>query len=166
MKEKILITIGFVLSFGLGFMVGQIIFVKNQKPAEIVKEVVDRSLDKYSIENLANTEVKSGNIKQTELIKDYPEFNSNKFVMEFSPDLKGKETKKVSGLLNVPKKEGKYPLVIMIRGFVPQDQYFTGNGSYNSSLFFAKNGFITIAPDFLVLLSLLLLKKLKKLWRV
>lgn len=130
-------------------MAGQLIFVRNQKPAEIVKEVVDRSLDKYTIENLSSSEIGSGKLAISELLKDYPEFTSNKFIMEFSPNLDRKNVKKVSGMINQPKGEEKYPLVIMIRGFVPSDQYFIGNGTYNSSLFFARNGFITIAPDFL-----------------
>ncbi|HWA51805.1 MAG TPA: prolyl oligopeptidase family serine peptidase [Patescibacteria group bacterium] len=156
MKVKLLIISGFLLSFGIGFMVGQLILIKTQKPTQIVSQVVDRSLDKYTIDNLSNywnTKTDpSTTLRVTSQLKDFPEFTSSEFIMNFNPSTSlgtVVQTKKTSGLINIPKGEGKYPLVIMIRGYVPTEQYFTGNGTINGSYFFAKNGFITVAPDFL-----------------
>lgn len=56
---------------------------------------------------------------------------------------------KVSGVLNVPKKPGTYPVIVMFRGFVPQETYQPGIGTEPSAKVFADHGFITIAPDFL-----------------
>jgi dipeptidyl aminopeptidase/acylaminoacyl peptidase len=64
----------------------------------------------------------------------------------------------ISGQLNLP--QGltfasqrldlrKFPVVIMIRGYVDKEKYQTGVGTKNAAAVFAKNGYITIAPDFL-----------------
>ncbi len=149
MKEKILIISGFLLSFSIGFMVGQIILIKTQKVNTLVNQVVDRSLDKYTIENLSKSEVLAGKIEVQKELKDYPNFVSNEFTMEFDPTLATNQTKKVSGMINIPKGSAKHPLIVMIRGYVDLSDYFIGNGTVNSSIFFANHGFITISPDFL-----------------
>lgn len=130
-------------------MVGQLVLIKTQKPSQIVQQVVDRSLDKYTIDNLSKTQITNSKIQIEKELKDFPEFTSNEFIMTLNPNLDGKTMKKVSGLLNIPKGSAKHPLVVMIRGFVPPEQFFTGNGTINGSYFFARNGFITISPDFL-----------------
>jgi len=67
--------------------------------------------------------------------------------MEFSPDL-SKNLKTVSGIINIPKGVGPFPTVVMFRGFVDQKTYVMGTGTQPSAKVFAKNGYITIAPDF------------------
>ncbi|MGI5827961.1 MAG: alpha/beta hydrolase family protein [Patescibacteria group bacterium] len=59
--------------------------------------------------------------------------------------------KKVTGMLNIPLTpfSHKMPVVIMLRGYVDQSMYRTGIGTERAAGFFAKNGYITIAPDFL-----------------
>src|SRR5260221_3853408 len=149
MRERILVISGFLLSFSIGFMVGQIILIKTQKVNTLVNQVVDRSLDKYTIENLSKSEVLAGKIEVQKELKDYPNFVSNEFTMEFDPTLATNQTKKVSGMINIPKDSVKHPLIVMIRGYVDLSDYFIGNGTINSSIFFANHGFITISPDFL-----------------
>lgn len=117
-------------------------------PNNIVTQVLPKPLEKYSIEALSNTEFKEGKIELGEVLKEDKDFTSYKFSFEFSPDL-SKDTKKITGLINVPKRTGKDPVLIMFRGYVDQEIYETGMGTKNSGEFFARNGFITIAPDFL-----------------
>jgi uncharacterized protein len=72
--------------------------------------------------------------------------------MSFDPTLRndsGQANKKVTGVITVPNKPGKYPVIVMFRGFVDQKIYTPGTGTKRASEYFAKNGFITIAPDFL-----------------
>ncbi len=155
MREKILIISGFLLSFSIGFMVGQILLIRTQKVNPLVNQIVDRSLDKYTIENLSkNASDVSATLNMTKELKDYPEFTSNEFIMSANLNLDGKTMKKVSGLINLPRRQAgipnqKFPLIVMIRGYVPLDQYFIGNGTINGSIFFANHGYITLAPDFL-----------------
>lgn len=149
MKEKILVLVALVMSFGIGFMVGEIVLIKTQKINPILNQVVDRSLDKYTIDNLSKVQINTPSFQVIKVLKDYPKFTSNEFSLEFDPTLQNGTTKKVSGLLNVPKDNNKHPLIVMLRGYVAVKDYFIGNGTINASLFFAKNGFITASPDFL-----------------
>jgi len=59
------------------------------------------------------------------------------------------EGKRISGQINMPPGEGPFPVVIMIRGYVDQEIYETGVGTSRAAAVFAKNGLITLAPDFL-----------------
>ena len=147
--QRLLVIVAVLISFGIGFMVGEIALIRTQKPSSLVNKVIDRSLDKYSIENLSKVEVQSAKFRVDKLLKDYPYFSSSEFLMEFNPNLDGKTLKKTSGLINTPKGKGPFPLLVMIRGFVDPKDYFIGNGTASSSIFFANQGFITVAPDFL-----------------
>jgi len=42
-----------------------------------------------------------------------------------------------------------FPVILMHRGYVDPTAYQTGTGTKNAAIYFAKNGFVTIAPDFL-----------------
>ena len=117
-------------------------------PDNIVTQVLPKPLEKYSIEGLSNAEFKEGKIELGEVLKEDKDFTSYKFSFEFSPDL-SKDTKKISGLINIPKGTGTFPVLLMFRGYVDQEIYETGMGTKNSGEFFARNGFVTIAPDFL-----------------
>lgn len=65
------------------------------------------------------------------------------------PNLVTKQKERVTGQLNIPNGAGPYPVLIMLRGYVDQEEYQTGVGTKNAAAEFAKNGYITIAPDFL-----------------
>ena len=56
---------------------------------------------------------------------------------------------KASGLMNIPKKAGNYPVIVMFRGFVPDNIYKPGMETQPSAQVFVSKGFITLAPDFL-----------------
>lgn len=108
--------------------------------SNLISEIKPRPLDKYSFENLAKTGIKPVEIK---LEPDHL------FSFEFDPTLTGKETKKVTGMINIPEGKGPFPIIVMFRGYVDQKVYKTGDGTRHAADYFAKNGFITIAPDFL-----------------
>jgi dipeptidyl aminopeptidase/acylaminoacyl peptidase len=103
---------------------------------------------KYTIENLAKTDIKPAEIQIGKVLKDDPKFTSYEFIMKFSPDLSG-NLKTTSGVINIPKGGGTFPIIAMFRGYVDPTQYFMGEGTQPAASFFTSNGFITIAPDFL-----------------
>ncbi|SRR5258708_1300595 len=138
--KRSLFSLSLILALILGVFVDRF-FIPRQSEVPIIQRVIDRSLDKYSVENLSKA-----NIKPAKLNFDIP---NSSFTMEFAPDL-GNQTKKVSGRFGFPvdsKKE--YPVVVMIRGFVPPEIYKSGVGTQHAAEVFEKNGFITLAPDFL-----------------
>lgn len=124
---------------------------KNQPKVSSINKSgeIGRPLERYSIENLAQTDISRGKITIKEKLEEKETFDSYIFEFQFNPNLDQKTIKKTSGLINIPKGKSTFPLVIMIRGYVDPKIYKTGTGSKNMSYFLAEKGFITIAPDFL-----------------
>lgn len=54
----------------------------------------------------------------------------------------------ISGLMHVPFGAGPFPVVIMNHGYIPPAQYVTGSDTYRAADILARNGYITISPDF------------------
>jgi len=101
-----------------------------------------KPLEKYSFENLRKREYQGSEIKLEKIIKEEEKYTS--WLFSFQSD-----GKKVTGMANIPKKTGKLPVVVMIRGYADDQVYFTGLGTRKGAGVFAENGFITLAPDFL-----------------
>lgn len=106
-------------------------FIKKEKP-----------LEKYTYDFLSNADFKKSKITLGEILADEDDFTSRVFYFFVN-------NKKVSGLINIPKAEGVFPIVLMFRGYVDREIYKTGMGTQRAGEVFAQNGFITIAPDFL-----------------
>lgn len=127
-------------------------------PEKISKDET-KTLNKYTIEQLSKTDIQPGKIVIKEKIEKEGEEDFESFIFEFlfNPNLDGKTLKKTTGLINLPlqmdgnlkTQNKKLPLIIMLRGYINKDTFKTGDGTRNASFFFARNGFITIAPDFL-----------------
>ena len=98
-----------------------------------------KPLEKYTIENLSKVEVKTVKI----------DIEGNIFSFNFDSTLQNKVEKKVTGLINIPEKDGPFPIVVLLRGYVDQSIYTTGTGTKRVGEYFSENGYITLAPDFL-----------------
>lgn len=135
-------TVGIVTCVAIGgwWMGKNKIFERDERPIAKINQVIEKPLEKYTIENLNKTGVSAGEIK---IIGD------NLFEFYFNPDLDGKTIKKTTGQIRIPDGKGPFPIIVMNRGYVDQEIYQTGVGTNHSSEVFAANGFITIAPDFL-----------------
>jgi dipeptidyl aminopeptidase/acylaminoacyl peptidase len=118
---------------------------KNSNPLSQIKPT---PLNKYTIENLAQTTFKSSQIEIGKVLKENSKSTSYEFSMKFSPDFSD-NLKTTSGVINIPKGAGPFPVIVMFRGYVDQKQYLIGEGTQPSATIFAQNGFITVAPDFL-----------------
>lgn len=144
--KKLTIILGFLLPI---FVIIILLQINQVHPLSFISPAIDipisptiKPLEKYSLESLKQREFAGSNITIDKVMKDDDEFTSSLFF--FTSD-----GKIVSGLINVPKKEGEFPVILMIRGFVPREIFTTGEGTRRSSETFARNGFITLAPDFL-----------------
>ncbi len=151
--RKLFKVLGLVLLLFLSFVAG---WAANEKLKEIETKDIPtsfveklRPLEKYSFENLISKSVSAGTIMLDRTLKDEEKYKSELFFLEFDPTLEQKQTKRVSGVINTPKADGKYPLVVMLRGYVDQTIYSSGVGTQKAGEFFVQNGFISIAPDFL-----------------
>lgn len=103
----------------------------------------------YSFDNLRKTKFPQTQITVGRSIGENSNILSQMFYFLVPQSPNGTKVKKVSGVLNLPKKPGIYPVIVMFRGFVPKEIYQSGIGTQPSGKQFAQSGFITLAPDFL-----------------
>jgi dipeptidyl aminopeptidase/acylaminoacyl peptidase len=148
MKKFLSIFFIIIVAFAAGWWVNSF-YQSGRATTSPISPVIPKPLEKYTIENLTQAEVKKGNIVLEEILEEEKDFTSYLFSFEFDPTLQGKEAKKVTGQINLPNGKGSFPAVLMIRGYVDQEIYETGIGTRKAASVFAQNGFITIAPDFL-----------------
>lgn len=107
-----------------------------------VHKIQEYPLEKYAFPILRQTNFTKGEISIGNVVQKDP--NVRTYTFYFFDG-----AKKVSGLLNAPKEAGTYPVLVMFRGYVDKEIYQPGVGTQHAAEFFAKNGFITLAPDFL-----------------
>lgn len=130
-----------VIGFVLGKLYPQTTF------NEITTSFQRRTLDKYAIPALKESGVTTGTLG-IDTFESTESYQRAKFAFEFKPDITG-EDKISTGEVRIPKESGKYPIIIMLRGYVDQSIYETGIGTRNASIYLVQNGYITLAPDFL-----------------
>lgn len=149
MKKIIFVALLAILSFTFGIFVDKkILKFSDTINAPASPPNTEKKLIKYTIDNLSKAEILPGRFSIKKNLKDEDKFSSFVFEFEFSPDL-SQNHKTVTGQINIPKRDSPLAIIVMLRGYIDQKLYTTGDGTRNASEFFAKNGFMTIAPDFL-----------------
>ncbi len=110
---------------------------------------VPKPLLAYTFENLKNTQFPTSTITLGSVVSENKSSVARKFYYTV-PETPGSASMiQVSGLMNVPKKAGRYPVIVMFRGYVSPEVFQPGTGTQPSAQVFAQNGLITLAPDFL-----------------
>jgi dienelactone hydrolase len=141
-KKAILIVSIFTLLIILGGLV--FIFLKKPELISPLPSIFSRQTDytPYSFENLKKRQYYQSEIRLEEVLKE--ETNYTSYLFSYAA-----EGKRITGMANIPKKEGQLPVAILLRGWVDEKEYYTGLGSEKMANFLAENGFLTLAPDFL-----------------
>lgn len=101
----------------------------------------EKPYDKYSFERLVGREDKASRIEIGKEIANTDEHSS--YIFYYTS-----EGRRISGQINLPNLSRLMGVVVMARGYVEKDGYTTGTGTRNAAAVYAKNGYITIAPDF------------------
>ena len=114
-----------------------------------VKTPIPTPLNAYTFENLKKVKFPQNKITFGHVVSENKDFISQMFYYSVPKFPGGSIMDKVSGLANVPRKPGNYPVIVMFRGFVPDDIYKPGVGTQPVANILAQNGYITLAPDFL-----------------
>lgn len=103
----------------------------------------------YTFENLKKTNFFKSQIRLGREVNETADSRQQLFYFSV-PAKPGKPPDlTVSGVLNTPKQPGTYPVIVMFRGYMDKEKYQPGDETEPSAKVFAKNGFITLAPDFL-----------------
>jgi len=105
----------------------------------------NKSLNQYSLNNLKDYPFATSQIKVGEVLNHGEGFTEYPFTYQTMG-------KTMSGLLTVPvslpKNQADQKVIIMLRGWVPTEDYVSGIGTSPAARFFAQQGYITLAPDF------------------
>jgi len=139
------ITVGFLI---LITVLGIFFLSKNLSPQR--EKVKEKPLLKYTFEKLKKTKFQASLVTLGEPLEEKENYISQLFYYSIRDVINGEnKEKRVNGLINIPRSKGTYPIIVMLRGFVPKEIYTTGIGTKRAGEVFAQSGFITIAPDFL-----------------
>lgn len=144
MSKRLFTILLAVISAGLLF--GAISYYRQLSPQPAPdKPASAKPLDKYSIPALQKTTFQPSDVtigKPLDLgvaSQAYQFFYSDNFAPE----------KRISGTIMLPPQPGRYSVLLMLRGWADEEVYYPGYGTKNAASYFAQQGYITIAPDFL-----------------
>lgn len=140
-KSTILFLVLFLIIF-----IETIYIIKHTSSIERASQ---KPLLVYTFANLRKTEFPRSQITFGEILDKNDDFVSRIFYFSVPKTPGSKTMEKVSGLANIPGKAGNYPVIVMFRGYVPDEIYKPGAGTQAVAAVLAKNGYITLAPDFL-----------------
>lgn len=132
MYKKVLLILISSLLFVFGWWGSDIYKNSKNQNLQLPNWNKPKPLEKYTIDNLSKTNFKPSKI------------NINNNIFDFLV-----EGKKVTGLINLPETNDQLPIAVLIRGYVDQSIYQTGDGTKRVGEYFRDNEYITLAPDFL-----------------
>lgn len=154
-NTRLSLSIGITLAIGVilgSFIRPQLTDFINFKTSDLISPFIKQEKPKplpllaYTIPSLAaKTFSTTGQLILGETFKFEPEFSAQAFRYT-------SQGKKITGLVNIPTTpmpQTGWPVLIMVRGYVPPEIYAPGVGTKSAGEFFTKQGFVTLAPDFL-----------------
>jgi len=133
-----------------GLLLGQNSFFSDLTSVKLISPITSRvnkesNLNQFAIRELKNYPYTTAKLKLSPEIKSEAEYEEQVFTYLTTG-------KTMSGLLTKPKTLAKNPeeqkIVIMIRGYVPIENYLPGTGTSPVARFLAQRGYLTLAPDF------------------
>lgn len=115
---------------------------QSQSILSPITQVIERPLDKYTIDKLRKRQGVASRIVLDEAVATTSAYTAYTFHYL-------SEGKEVTGLTHLPKGKGPFPVIVQLRGYVERDQFSSGVGTRRSAEVFAANGLVSLAPDFL-----------------
>ena len=106
-------------------------------PTPTIEEVIHP----YTIEGLRQHEYQSGEIRILETLTETDKYTA--YLIDYPSD-----GLTITGVMQIPKGEGPFPVIVMNHGFYARSVYSSGDGTDRSSAFLAERGYITLASDY------------------
>ncbi len=94
----------------------------------------------YTIPHLRQRDFPGGQIQIRAVLEQNESFTQS-YIDYPSDDLT------ITGLMYVPVGTGPFPILILLHGYVDRDQYYAGADTWQSAEFFARQGYLVLAPD-------------------
>ena len=117
--------------------------VSTQMPAPTPTPIlaIEELIYPYTIEGLREHEFQSGDIHIRETLYENEKYTS--YLVDYPSD-----GLTITGVMQIPKGEGPFPVAVMNHGFYPRSIYRSGDGTDRASAFLAEHGYITLASDY------------------
>jgi dipeptidyl aminopeptidase/acylaminoacyl peptidase len=96
----------------------------------------------FTIDGLRQHDYQSGDIHIRGTLDDENEFYTSYLIDYLSDGLT------ITGVMQIPKGDGPFPVIVMNHGFFIRSVYNSGDGTDRSSAYLAQHGYITLAPDY------------------
>ena len=136
-----------VFSFFIGYWVkGN--SLSNEFSLKKPETKIERPYEIYYLDHISD-KVSAGDFHVKEILSEKDKYSNSLFEFKFKPNPDKPETKITTGVINTPIGIKSAPIIFLIRGYVDQELYTSGMGTKRVAEYFAENGFITVAPDFL-----------------
>ena len=102
---------------------------------------VEELIYPYTIEGLRQHAYRSGSIHIRATLEEKDEYTS--YLIDYPSD-----GLTITGVMQIPKGEGPFPVIIMNHGFYSRSVYHSGDGTDRASVILVKRGYITLASDY------------------
>jgi fermentation-respiration switch protein FrsA (DUF1100 family) len=109
--------------------------------SSVPKYTLSLDAKSLSIESLRGRPYGGGQIKITRVLSTYDEFR--RVLFEYPSD-----GLRITGMMNIPRGSGPFPVVILDHGYFKPAEYKTGDGTSRAADNFARNGYLTLASDY------------------
>lgn len=110
----------------------------KQKSLKIEPKILD---DRLSLPSLINKKFNGRDLVLGKVLDDNASYTRH-YITYMSGDLK------ISGIINIPKGNGTYPVAILNHGHIDTEIYTNGRGLKREQDYLARNGFVVIHPDY------------------
>lgn len=151
MKQKIIFGFICLLIFSAGVAIG---FYYHSRPTPLFSPLVNlypkpTPLTAYTFNALRSANIPGSSIVLGPIYRQTPDSLSQIFYYSTPVKPGSLQMERVSGLMNLPKTPGKYPVIVMLRGYVAGNIYAPGVETQPFANVLVHHGMITLAPDFL-----------------
>ena len=102
---------------------------------------IEQLIFPYTIEGLRQHDYQSGRITIRTALEENESFTS--YLIEYPSD-----GLTITGVMQIPKGNGPFPVIIMNHGFYSRSVYSSGDGTDRASAYLVKRGYITLASDY------------------
>ena len=140
----------------VGAAIGSWYIIKTpQSIVSPIGKILEKPLEKYTIDRLSQRQFEGSQIALEEAVATTGAYTVWRF--SFTSD-----AKRVTGLAHLPagrqvfpasdsgnQRIKQHPVIVQFRGYVDREKYAPGEGTKRSAEVYARNGFISLAPDFL-----------------
>jgi dienelactone hydrolase len=94
----------------------------------------------YTIPGLRMQEFGGGPIQVRAVLEQNDVFS--RYSIDYPSD-----SRMITGVMHVPNGTGPFPVLILLHGYIDRDQYYAGADTEQAAEFFARHGYLVLAPD-------------------